>query len=242
VPQTNDSGAGAKQVPDYRFDLVTHHPPRGRTDAALARPRPEHSIEQYLAVAAAQPPARLGIQVDAWVVNYFMVAQEGGPVVAAILIYPGDLDEDDQPATLPTGGIGARFLRQLRPANAQRFARTELAERAEPGDPLADSVALHGYVPAELERNRPRGRPMRPHRDFALVASEYVRALDQGSPHPVKDVAERLNYSRGTIRDMLVKARDRKLLTKTKRGRAGGAMTPKGLRELTGMGSASRSG
>lgn len=222
---------------------MTHHAPAGRIDGAHARRRLEQAIEQYLAVAdddgssgkprTAQPPARVTIQVDAWVVNYLMVAQAGGPEVAALFIYPGDLDEDHQSAAVPIGGIGARLLRQLHPANAQRIARTELAERAEPGDPLADSVTLHGYVPAALERPPSRGRPRRPDRVFAEIASEYVGALDQGSPHPVKDVAERLNYSRGTIRDMLMEARRRGLLAKTERGRAGGAMTPEGLRALT---------
>lgn len=210
VRENEDSHANADQSEtEYVFDLVTDFDPN-----------------------ASQLPAWVRHQLGEWVVNYLMVAEDGVPAIRSLVIQPGDIDDPDLPLSLAPGGISARLLRRLRPAEAQRFARSELAERARPEDPLADAVALHGYGELALQADRRPGRRGRPDRFYAEIAAEYAKALDARSPHPVKDVAERMNYSRARIRDLLVEARRRGLLTETERGRAAGQLTDKGREAL----------
>ena len=171
-------------------------------------------------------------QLGEWVVDYTVVSQDGDPVISELHISAGDIDDPDQPGRVPPGGISARLLRRLRPAAALRYARSALAERARPEDPLADAVALHGYRELALEGDRRPGRRGRTDRFYAEIAAAYVQVMDAESLHPVKDVAERMNYSRARIRDLLGEARRRGLLTGTSRGRAAGRLTDKARRAL----------
>lgn len=221
----SDSGGSPE---DYGFALVTNFPWPAACRMLI------DDADRGAESGASQPPARVRYQLEDWVIEYLIVSEAGAPVIATLLIHPGDVDDPDQRRPVPPGGITARLLRRLHPANAQRFARSELAERAEPRDPLADAVALHGYRAADLQAQPGPGRPRRPDRFCAEIAAEYTKALDTGSTKPIEDTAELMHYSPAYVRDVISKARRRGLLTRTGRGRAGGQLTAKGRRTLEG--------
>jgi hypothetical protein len=75
------------------------------------------------------------------------------------------------------------------------------------------------------------GRRGRPDRHYAALAKAYVDAVESGAAAPVDAVARRVgkNWSHDRVRDALHRARQRGLLTKPPRGRAGGQLTDKAL-------------
>jgi len=80
-------------------------------------------------------------------------------------------------------------------------------------------------------------RPGRRHRDDAFyvgIAVEYLMAL--GRPEtahkPVRAVARELNFSAGTVSNLLAEAQNRKLIEGRVRGRPGLRITEKGVRAL----------
>lgn len=175
---------------------------------------------------------------DGWVAEYQMRAEDGNPTVIGVHVYAADFD--DLPLRrrpLPSGGLGARVLRRLKPARAQRDMRQHLAERprstprSQP-NPLSDLLASHGYAEPLPPERSPSGRRRHQPGFYAVIAEAYVRALDTGSRKPVDAVARSLGYSTTRIRDLLVRARDLGLLTRTSRGRPGGTLTETGRRAL----------
>jgi hypothetical protein len=130
---------------------------------------------------------------------------------------------DIEPGEAPPGGLSGRLLRTLQPSAVQEFTQTTLSR-------VSDPVArLYGYDPA----GEPRHRGAR-HDDrfYATIAADYVRALAAGSRHPVVDVADAHHYDAEYVRDVLHDARQRELLTRPPRGRAGGQLTEKALSVL----------
>jgi hypothetical protein len=124
---------------------------------------------------------------------------------------------------LPKRGIDWTVLREIRLDRIQGEV-----------DHLIARDERIGRLPAELAaglRKRP-GRAGRTDLDYARVAAAYVAALDD--PAPVQKVAAQLHLSPSSVRDLLHEARShrRGLLTKLKRGKAGGALTPKALQLL----------
>jgi hypothetical protein len=118
------------------------------------------------------------------------------------------------------GVITARLLKNIRIGELLAPAREELAEFAR--DPLWEEAAsLWDFL---HKQPRP-GRAGHPDKLYASVASMYAYALDQGSHHPVVDVAERMRLSRARVRDLLHEARRRGLLTSPPQGHAGGELT-----------------
>jgi hypothetical protein len=124
---------------------------------------------------------------------------------------------------LPKRGIDWTVLREIRLDRIQGEV-----------DHLIAREERLGRLPADLAaglRKRP-GRAGRTDLDYARVAAAYVAALDD--PAPVRKVAEQLHLSPSSVRDLLHEARShrRGLLTTLKRGKAGGALTPKALQLL----------
>lgn len=77
-----------------------------------------------------------------------------------------------------------------------------------------------------FEAKRRPGRAGRGDRDYAVVAEVYVLALAGDTP-VIHAVAEQLEVSPSTARNLVHEARARGLLTTPERGRAGGGLTDK---------------
>ncbi|MBT3224233.1 MAG: hypothetical protein HN348_34630 [Proteobacteria bacterium] len=79
------------------------------------------------------------------------------------------------------------------------------------------------------------GRRGREDHDYAIWANRYVDALETTS-HPIKKLREEHHLSESAIRAILNRARDRRLLTKSPQGRAGGVLTKKAMNLLNELG------
>jgi hypothetical protein len=94
---------------------------------------------------------------------------------------------------------------------------------------LSISVPVGLDFDVELKEFKLHPRPGRQGRSdtfYAGVAAQYVE-ISGSSSTPTKDLAEKLHLSASRTRDLLHQARQRKLLTKTTRGLAGGQLTEK---------------
>jgi hypothetical protein len=178
------------------------------------------------------------------------VSQGGHPVVAELRIVPrtdtpgvpAELDdhEDDwsdviggaAPPT-PEGGLTTRALRDVHLGHALELAYAQLGRafergRRHPSFPPPASFAEH----AVSTPRRP-GRKGREDSFYAAVAAAYVDAIERGSRKPVVDAADTLSEAWGGtheptyVRDLLHVARQRGLLTRPPKGRAGGQLTDK---------------
>jgi hypothetical protein len=68
--------------------------------------------------------------------------------------------------------------------------------------------------------------------DYASLAARYVEICET-SHSPIAALAGELNWSRGTVRNAISKARDKGLLAAGVPGKAGGALTDRALKALT---------
>jgi hypothetical protein len=84
-----------------------------------------------------------------------------------------------------------------------------------------------------FRRNRRPGRVGRPDIFYARLANRYLQLVETTSS-PTKSLAAEIHESQPTTRDLIHEARRRRLLTKTERGRAGGRLTEKAKRLLSG--------
>jgi len=108
-----------------------------------------------------------------------------------------------------------------------------LYERARGYLSIAEQIGVSLDVDLnEFENNRRPGRRGRPDLYYAELAKQYVDLLAESST-PTKDLAQRLNYSPSSTRDLLHQARRRGLLSSPATGLAGGELTEKAKRLLT---------
>ena len=186
-----------------------------------------------------------------WDAYVRFVAENGHPVIAELRVLPTLMDQPrdawiiptleagDQPPRgdwlqePPEGGLTARTLRKgLHLGRASELAYEQIDTW------LRQEQRMARPRPSKFTRDAidvPR-RPGSKGRDdlyYAVVASAYVHALEQGSAKPVVTAAQALSkHYRGTyepayVRDLLHVARQRGLLTRPPRGRAGGQLTEK---------------
>jgi hypothetical protein len=124
---------------------------------------------------------------------------------------------------IPDGGLPARALRGLRTTEAlERVSRI-----------LRHGVRLPGFSPEALDEARWR---IRSDRLLAEISTAYVEVLDSGAP--IRELTRRLadqgvHYAEATIRDLVNEARNRELLTRPPKGRAGGQLTEKAKQLLS---------
>lgn len=93
-----------------------------------------------------------------------------------------------------------------------------------------------GTSPASFTIGSGKGsRGVRTPEDLALLmqahtAAQYARHVRSGHPRPLQELSQSLGISVSGVRARLDKARDAGLLTRPRRGKAGGDLTPKGRR------------
>lgn len=125
------------------------------------------------------------------------------------------------------GPVTVRLLRSLPIGRLERWAREHIAKT----NSISETV---GADLSGAARKRP-GRRGRGDRFYAEVAAVYVDALAKGNLRPVERTAEALHLSPSQVRNLLSVARDRKLLTRSRRGVAGGELTERGRHVLAGQ-------
>jgi hypothetical protein len=134
------------------------------------------------------------------------------------------------------GGITTEDLRRVQFGNLQREITRRIREQDptswNPGDPSAYAqLPPSDWIKALKRAPRP-GRGGRGDLFYASCAREYVELLTE--PKPVQALAARRHLSESQIRNILHQARERGLLTKLGRGRAGGELTDKAKELLNG--------
>jgi hypothetical protein len=178
---------------------------------------------------------------DTWRVSCGLVAQGRGVVVREIRVAP-------RPGVvLPPGGFPVGTLRLPRISQVLNFYVSAIPsywaptgsrlnrglqglERVFPfmvgGDPPKRGFARADHV------TKRRGRRPLADEELLRVAVAYLDALKRGSREPVQDAAKRLggDMTSARVSDYLNRAREEphEILTKPRRGQAGGALTPKG--------------
>jgi len=178
-------------------------------------------------------------------------SQEGHPVVAELRILPrtdtpgvpADLDEHEHdwddviggmtPTHTPAGGLTTRALRDVHLGRALELAYGQLGRAFERGRRHPTFPVPVSFAEQAVSTPRRPGRKGREDRFYAIVAAAYVDAIERGSRTPVVSAAEALSNARSGpyeppyVRDLLHVARQRGLLTRPPRGRAGGQLTDK---------------
>jgi hypothetical protein len=183
-----------------------------------------------------------------WVVAYRIVrGDRGRPVVGEIRMFPAEPARPEagrwsgeilgSRALVPAKGITGRQVKRLR-VRAYLQVMAELVQALRNKDPEEARFLGWGLEPTPAPATSPgpdgprrrRGPKGRPDVFYAAVARDYVRAIQRGSPSPVRAVAQaRHPLSASKIRDMIRTARARDLLTRvdSTKGIAGGGLTPK---------------
>lgn len=176
---------------------------------------------------------------DDWVAAYRIVPDEDRrPVVAELRVFPNEpgrrrpgrwsAERLGDQSPVPGHGLTARLLRQVKVTEHVDRLMPQILEATRkkvPGGRVAERMAEHGLAD---DRPRFRGRG-RDDAYLALLASQYVQLLDQGSRSPVQALASQLGQNPAEVRDLIHEARVRKLLTDAPKGRAGGQLTPRAM-------------
>jgi hypothetical protein len=175
-----------------------------------------------------------------WTAACRLLPQNGVPVIGELRIFPYDPSERrhsagrwsgefaGKRAHVPAGGLSSRLLRTLRLSLSgalwKRY-RHQLLEL--PGDQTWLS-SYHGFsLGAGNQPKRPYRRG-RPDIFYARLAQRYCKLFDSGVRNPVQSIAGSIKESPSKVRDMILQARKRGLLTRPpKQGRMGGLLTPK---------------
>jgi hypothetical protein len=172
---------------------------------------------------------------EAWTVAYRLVVQRGVPVVGEMRIFPHDEYPGRHPGewrgvflqaatAAPEGGLTARLLRQVRVGEHMKVMGQILEK-------LRGELSHLGLtMPPPRRTPRPVKIQDRKHRQdglYARLAEAYVAAFNAGSRTPSADVARRWKLSAAKVRDLLFKARRRRLLTAAPNGKSGGELTEK---------------
>jgi hypothetical protein len=116
---------------------------------------------------------------------------------------------DAQPLPAIRGSVTTTMLRTVKTSDIEELMNTLL-------DDIGDPVRMPRPSQVRLGSGDLR---------LAVWAQRYVGALSEGNAHPIQAVARRYRRDAADIREYVKRARERKLLTQTKRGRAGGDLT-----------------
>lgn len=171
-----------------------------------------------------------------WEAHVRLEPEDGHPVVAEVRIVPWVHWRDDKPSAPPPGGLTARQLRKLNLGAAVDAAYEELRFEFQTGTKPRSIFSPHRFSAEAVKEPRRPGRRGREDSFYAKLAANYVATYKRGSKTPVKDLAEALGetYKDTYVRDLLSEARRRELLTRPRKGFAGGDLTEKGRKALEG--------
>ena len=179
-----------------------------------------------------------------WTAACRLLPQGGVPIVAELRVYPRDPSGRHSPgrwsgefagvkARVPPGGLSTRLLRGLRLSASStawkgfRQAMQKLPENHE------WVKRWHGFSVDSEERPKREYRRGRPDIFYARIAARYCRILHAGRRNAVQIIASSIKQPESKVRDMVLQARKRGLLTRPpKQGRMGGQLTPKAERLL----------
>jgi hypothetical protein len=180
--------------------------------------------------AVTGPPTYEAWFEEGWKVTLELGQHDGRLVVTRLTVSP------ENPTTPPLGGVTTTFLRTVKVAELVEDARSRASRfGGEPfeGDESSTAFgqvwnqtldAAAGLAAAMAKPGRRRG-DLIPYLD---VAVEYARLLEAGSLAPAREMAERRQVPRTTVRTQLKVARDKGLLTRPSPGeRIGGQLTDK---------------
>jgi hypothetical protein len=165
---------------------------------------------------------------DGWQSSFRLAIEAGEVVVAELRIAPE--------GAVPPGGLTARRARDAcRFGPALKFSREALAaEYREHGEghqlfrpTQVDSESWRAWASGQLER-RP-GPRSRGDLVYAVLAASYADKIQAGRRDAARLIAEELGRTPSHVRELVATARERGLLTETKQGRAGGALTQKAI-------------
>jgi hypothetical protein len=167
---------------------------------------------------------------DDWMIEHRLMLQDGKVVVAGISVLPIGV--------LPSGGLTTRLARRAATVGrhldyAAVITRGLVAQLEKAGVDTAKLRDAHGLLTsprgqqAAPKASRPGRKPLG---DDVLVraAEVYIRFRQKRDPAPVVAAAKATKMSQARMRDLIYRARQRGLLTKTLQGRGGGELTPAG--------------
>lgn len=175
-----------------------------------------------------------------WTACYRLRARDGRPFVTELRVVPTPPDEvvnlrkDGEPQghhEPPGDGLTAGILKdevvigrhvyELLPEALRMASRKGQLG----GEMFGEMVGALGFdADAKPIRGR-RGPKGWPDEDYVSLAVDYIARCKSGSRSPVADLAEGRGTSVEAMRQALYRARKRGLLTKQKKGRAGGQLT-----------------
>lgn len=178
-----------------------------------------------------------------WTACYRLIPADGRPVVAELRVVPAppgavvNIQADGSPLghyEPPAGGLTAATLRDevTLAAHVYELLPRALQSSGTSGhDWLSQLFGALGFDPREPRRPR-RGPTGWPDADYARLAADYLAFVEAGSRRPVIDLALARNEPEETVRQQLVRARRRGLLTRQTAGKAGGQLTERAKRLL----------
>jgi len=186
-----------------------------------------------------EDPAFPGFRFQLW------FDQTGRPIGWAMLPRPmlryGKEPPEDDPGWGPTPPLTARAIRSVQFGDLERAARVGIGDLLSGLEELDTDlttaelrrISLLRKAVAETRRPGPKvGEFALDDGHYASVARDYVIA-SRRSRSPAKDVGDQWGLSAKTIRNWLVEARTRGLLSDPESpGKAGGHLTDKGKRSL----------
>lgn len=124
----------------------------------------------------------------------------------------------------PRQPLNTAVVRSVHLADLHRRARAAMAA----GQQIGIGVEMEA---SEFRLNRRPGKAGRPDMFYVRMVVRYLQLVETTSS-PTKSLAAEIHESQSTTRDIISEARRRRLLSRTRRGVAGGQLTRKALRLL----------
>ena len=199
------------------------------------------SLDTVIAVFAEYPE---------WAVRALVEATDFGLVIAAITVFPCELDIDDEEGlvrnivpskSVPVTGLPARALRQISTGELldtfRAFASSTANDQVfDDFIPTATAERLMKIAGASPRRPGPRAGS---EEEYALFAARYVE-IARTNPHPIAALAKEFNVTRRYVKDKIDAARRRKGFITTAGtvgapGKAGGRLTERAEKVLARM-------
>lgn len=189
---------------------------------------------------------------DGWQVALVLLRSEDHVVLSELRVFPSDASvpvtgeyvgewsrTPEALAAVGPGGVTATMLRSVSVPELLGEAHRWIRQEAERADAASRAGRKHRRQWAQ-ELAAEVGRPARAGRSdlyYAIWAARYVEKIESGARNPIGALADEHGLNRGQVRDLIHKARERRLLAAGVRGRAAGTLTERGRQALAREGS-----